>query len=106
MTLGNTQLDDLRWALGLEIRHEREGRGWKQSDLGRAARLAGKAAGYAAKPISDRQAEEIERGDRGQVHELWQIALALEVPLSELVRRAEARVADGGKRPRKRRAAS
>lgn len=64
-------------AMGREITAERTRRSWSRKDL---AERSG---------VSERQIGKIERGERGQLEEVWSIAVALGIPLSEMTSRAE-----------------
>jgi len=78
--MSDSSTEELLVALGREIRAMRIKRGKSRDEL---AELAETTA---------RQVGKIERGERGQLHEVWRIAQALEVSLSWLI--AEAEVAD------------
>jgi transcriptional regulator with XRE-family HTH domain len=65
-------------ALGREIKAERTRRGWSREELAERAGLG-----------SWRQVGKIERGERGQMVEVWRIAEALGVALSEMITNAE-----------------
>lgn len=71
------ELDAMLQALGRLVRSWRVRRDLTRSEL---AALAG---------VSEKQVGKIERGERGQIHEAWRIADALEVEFSELVSAAE-----------------
>lgn len=64
-------------ALGREIAAQRVRRGLTQGALADAAGITRKQMG------------KIERGERGQLAEVWRVAHALEMDLSRLVRDAE-----------------
>lgn len=69
-------------ALGREIKAMRVKRGLSRAQLAEAAK------------ISERQLGKIERGERGQFSEVWNVAQALNVSLSWLIAEAEASQAD------------
>lgn len=75
--------DELLTSLGREIRAMRIKRGLSRAEVADAAGIA------------ERQLGKIERGERGQFAEVWQVAAALEVSLSWLVAEAEATGAGG-----------
>lgn len=70
-------LDTMLLALGREIAAQRTRRALSQAELATAA------------DITARQMGKIERGERGQLSEVWKIAEALQMDFSRLVRDAE-----------------
>lgn len=73
-----TNIDAMLRALGLRIAMERKRRGLQSQKA--LADLAG---------ITERQMGKIERGERGQLAEVWKVADALEMNFSDLVEDAE-----------------
>ena len=70
-------LDLLLQSLGREVRAWRIKRGLSRADLG------------AMSDVTEKQVGKIERGERGQLEEVWRIADALDVSFSAMVREAE-----------------
>lgn len=77
MTAKNIDIETLLGAVGREIMAERVRRSWSRKDLAVRAQ------------VSESQVGKIERGERGQIAEMWRIADALDVVFSELVGNAE-----------------
>lgn len=76
--------DELLAALGHEIRALRIKRGLSREDLA------------ALTETTARQIGKIERGERGQISEVWRVAMALDTALSWLIAEAETSSTDDG----------
>lgn len=81
MSTAESSLDAMLVALGREIRAERVRRNLSRAEL---ADLASRG-----REISEKQVGKIERGERGQLAEVWQIVDALGGTFSTMLRAAE-----------------
>lgn len=81
--MGISELDAVLRAFGREIAAERVRRGWTQAELA-------KAASVVAGKVSTVQIGKIERGERGQLYEVWACAWALGLQFADAIAAAEA----------------
>lgn len=78
----SNEIEHVLRLLGREIAAERVRRGWTQAELAAAASDDDVS-------VSRKQVGKIERGERGQLHEVWRLAMTLGMQFSRMVADAE-----------------